>query len=622
MSEDRLLNFRMSLIHKDGERAQTTSALGLRKKTKFPDIIAGCTTCGVGGTFCYVMTHYSRPVQIAMLTHIKISQFAIVESLDLDIPQQLSVITGETGAGKSIMIDALGLVLGDRADSGMVRSGADKADILASFEVSNNPAAKQWLLAHELNADDECLLRRVINQDGRSRGYINGTPVTLQQLKELGETLVSIHGQHEHQTLLKKDTHRELLDEFAGALPLAKEVTRAFKHWQERDAAWREFRDNRTALMEKAELLQFQIRELDALSPQPGELEALERDHKKLSNVEGLLKRGQQALDALSEGDDNVVDQVATVMHLLQDMSRQDSGLQDTINMLEQAQIQLQETANNLQHYAQSLDLDPERYEEIDQRLTQTYQLARKHRVHPKELADMHARLKASLADIDGGDERVAALETEAHTAWTRYFDGAQKLSAERKKHGQKLAKKITEQIRPLGMPGAEFFVSLTSLADTQANAYGLEVVEFEVRTNPGQPAKALGKIASGGELSRISLAIQVACAARSQVATLIFDEVDVGIGGGVAQTVGKLLRSLGHKNQVLCVTHLPQVAAQGHHHLHVNKVTRKDSTHTGIDILSTDAKISEIARMLGGVKITDQTLAHAKELLLESQAS
>lgn len=556
-----------------------------------------------------------------MLTHIKISQFAIVESLDLDIPLQLSVITGETGAGKSIMIDALGLVLGDRADSGMVRSGADKADVLASFDVSHNLEAKQWLQAHELNADDECLLRRVISQDGRSRGYINGTPVTLQQLKELGETLVSIHGQHEHQTLLKKDTHRELLDEFAGAQMLAKEVARHFRNWQERDAAWREFRDNRLALMEKAELLQFQIRELDALNPQQDELETLERDHKKLSNVEGLLKRGQQALDALSESDNNLVDQVASVLHILQDMSRQDPSLQETIDLLEQAQIQLQETAGNLHQYAQSLDIDPERYEEIDQRLTQSYQLARKHRIHPKELADLHARLKTSLADIDGGDERVASLEAEAQSAWNNYLDAAQKLSAERKKHGQKLAKKITEQIRPLGMPGAEFFVTLTTLTNSQANANGLESVEFEVRTNPGQPAKALGKIASGGELSRISLAIQVACAARSQVATLIFDEVDVGIGGGVAQTVGKLLRSLGQKNQVLCVTHLPQVAAQGHHHLHVNKVTRKDSTYTGIDLLSTDAKVSEIARMLGGVKITDQTLAHAKELLLESQA-
>lgn len=574
-----------------------------------------------GGAFllCYDAFIF-QTYRNAMLTHLKISQFAIVESLDLDIPQQLSVITGETGAGKSIMIDALGLVLGDRADSGMVRTGAEKADILASFDVSSNPAARQWLNTHELSADDECLLRRVINQDGRSRGYINGTPATLQQLKELGETLVSIHGQHEHQTLLKKDTHRELLDEFAGALPLAKEVSRAFRHWQERDATWREFRDNRVAMMEKADMLQFQIRELDALNPQAGELEALERDHKKLSNVEELLKRGQQALDALSEGDDNLVDQTATVLHLLQEMSRQDPGLQDTIDLLEQAQIQLQETANNLQHYAQSLDIDPERFEEIDQRLTQTYQLARKHRVHPTELASLHQKLKSSLADIDGGDERVAALESEARAARNLYLEQATRLSGERKKHGQKLAKKITEQIRPLGMPGAEFFVALTSLNESQCNANGLESVEFEVRTNPGQPAKALGKIASGGELSRISLAIQVACAAKSQVATLIFDEVDVGIGGGVAQTVGKLLRSLATSNQVLCVTHLPQVASQGHHHLHVNKVTRKDSTHTGIDRLSNDERVSEIARMLGGVKITEQTLAHAKELLLESQ--
>lgn len=557
-----------------------------------------------------------------MLNHLKISQFAIVESLDLDIPRQLSVITGETGAGKSIMIDALGLVLGDRADSGMVRSGADKADILASFDVSGNPTAQTWLKTHELNTDNECLLRRVISQDGRSRGYINGTPVTLQQLKELGETLVSIHGQHEHQTLLKKDTHRELLDEFAGVLPLSKDVSRLFKGWQEKDAQWREFKDNRSAMMEKADLLHFQIRELDSLNPLEGELDTLEREHKKFSNVESLLGRSQQALTALSESDANLVDQTAMILGLLQDMYRQDPSLQETINLLEQAQIQLQEAADNLHHYTQSLDIDPQRYEEIDQRLTLTYQLARKHRLHPTELAGLHARLKASLASIDGGDERVAQLESEAMLAWESFLAAARKLSSERKKHGQKLAKKITEQIRPLGMPGAEFFVVLSPLDESQASAHGLEIVEFEVRTNPGQPAKALGKVASGGELSRISLAIQVACAARSQVATLIFDEVDVGIGGGVAQVVGELLRSLGTENQVLCVTHLPQVAAQGHHHLHVNKITRKDSTHTRIDPLDHDEKVSEIARMLGGVKITEQTLAHAREMMAESQTS
>ncbi|CBL45890.1 ATPases involved in DNA repair [gamma proteobacterium HdN1] len=556
-----------------------------------------------------------------MLTHIKISQFAIVESLNLDIPSQLSVITGETGAGKSIMIDALGLTLGDRADSGMVRAGAEKADIIASFDVSRNSGAQAWLASAELLHGDECLLRRVINQDGRSRGYINGTPATLQQLRELGETLVSIHGQHEHQTLLKRDTHRELLDEYAGHQALAREVRQRFRHWQDCDTRWRELRDNRSAMLEKAELLQFQVEELSALNPMEGELEALEREHKKLSNVETLLKGGQQVLDALSENDNNLIDQSGALLHQLQDMLRQDSGLQDVIGTLEQAQILLQDASASLQHYARTLEMDPERYEEVDQRLSQTYQLARKHRVSAHELAGLFEQLKASLEEMDGGDDRLAELEAAATGAWSAYLNATGELTLQRQQHALALADKITQQIRPLGMPGAEFFVVLTPLSERQASPHGMELVDFEVRTNPGQPAKALGKVASGGELSRISLAIQVACAARSQVATLIFDEVDVGIGGSVAQVVGRLLRSLGEKNQVLCVTHLPQVAAQGHHHLHVNKVTEQDSTHTGIDALNKEEKVSEIARMLGGVKITKQTLAHAKELIAESQA-
>jgi DNA repair protein RecN (Recombination protein N) len=557
-----------------------------------------------------------------MLTHLRISQFAIVDTLDLDIPAQLSVITGETGAGKSIMIDALGLTLGDRADSGMVRAGADRADLLASFDVSGNAPARQWLAANDLTAGDECLLRRVIQQDGRSRGYVNGTPVTLQQLRELGEMLISIHGQHEHQTLLRKETHRELLDEYAGCLPLARDVRDAFRTWQEKDAAHREFRDNQAALMEKADLLRFQIAELDALSPRAGELETLEQEHRKLSNVESLLARHRQASGLLSEGEDTVLDRASSLLALLQDMARQDPGLNAVIELADAGLIQLQEAADQLDRYGRSLEIDPERYQEVDLRLGQTYQLARKHRVTAAELPALHARLRDSLQAVDGGDETLARLERDALTARTAFLTLARKLSAERRKQAPVLAKKITAQIRPLGMPGAEFFVSLGEIPENNANAGGLESVEFEVRTNPGQPAKALGKVASGGELSRISLAIQVTCAARSQVATLIFDEVDVGIGGGVAQVVGALLRTLGRKNQVLCVTHLPQVAAQGHHHLHVNKVTRKDSTHTHIDTLGTDQKVQEIARMLGGVKITEQTLAHARELIAESQAS
>ena len=556
-----------------------------------------------------------------MLTHIKISNFAIVEELDLDIPGKLSVITGETGAGKSIMIDALGLALGDRADSGSVRHGADKADILATFDVSSNPQARAWLQERDLEAGDDCILRRVITADGRSRAYVNGTPSPVQALKELGEMLVSIHGQHEHQALLKKDTHRVLLDEFAGLNPQARTVAERYRHWQQQLTEFTHFRDHAKELQDRADLLRFQLNELNELKPVTGELADLEQEHKRLSNVDGLLSQGQQALDGLSEGDANLLDQARTLSHLLRDMVADDASLKEVLDLVESAAIQAEEASAGLRHYLDGLEINPERYQEVDQRLSSYIHLARKHREDPHQLARLWESLQTELDAIDGGDEKLAQLERQADAAKQEYLAAAELLSKGRMKEAKKLAKKISEQIRPLGMPGAEFSVDLQPLEPGQASAHGLEQVEFIVRTNPGQPAKPLGKVASGGELSRISLAIQVACAAKTNVATLVFDEVDVGIGGAVAQVVGKLLRELGRHNQVLCVTHLPQVAAQGHTHLHVNKQTKRNQTHTDIATLSQDEKVSEIARMLGGLKITEQTLAHARELIADSQA-
>lgn len=555
-----------------------------------------------------------------MLTHINISNFAIVEQLDLDIPNKLTVITGETGAGKSIMIDALGLALGDRAESGSVRHGADKAEILATFDIRHNQDAKAWLQSRDLDADHECILRRVVSADGRSRAYINGTPSPVQSLKELGEMLVSIHGQHEHQSLLKKDTHRMLLDEFAGLNQHAKTVAEAFRHWQKEQQAYEHFRDHAKEMQDRADLLRFQISELDELKPVADELIELENEHKKLSNVESLLSRGQQALTGLSEGDSTVLDQTTAILHLLKDMLDEDPGLKDIADMVDSARIQLDEAGSSLSHYLNGLDIDPERYQELDNRISSYFHLARKHRVDPHQLANLWQELQQELDAIDGGDEKLAKLEQAADKAKADYLTAAEKLSKGRAKEAKKLNKLITEKVQPLGMPGAEFQAELQALEPEHFNANGLEQVEFIVRTNPGQPAKPLNKVASGGELSRISLAIQVACAAKTNVATLVFDEVDVGIGGAVAQIVGRLLRELGNDNQVLCVTHLPQVAAQGHTHLHVNKQTSKKQTHTDIAELSQDEKVAEVARMLGGLKITEQTLAHARELLEESQ--
>lgn len=555
-----------------------------------------------------------------MLTHIKISNFAIVEELDLDIPGKLTVITGETGAGKSIMIDALGLALGDRADSGSVRHGADKAEILATFDVSGNKEAQRWLQERDLQADQECILRRVITSDGRSRAYVNGTPSPVQALKELGEMLVSIHGQHEHQALLKKDTHRELLDEYAGLNNQARTVAERYRTWQQKLADFHHFRDHAKELQDRADLLRFQLNELDELKPVAGELAELEQEHKRLSNVDGLLSQGQQALAGLSEGDSNLLDQARMVGHLLTDMAADDASLKEVLDLVESAGIQLEEASSSLRRYLDALEMNPERYQEVDQRLSAYFHLARKHREDPHQLAQLWETLQSELDAIDGGDDRLAQLELQAEAAKKDFISAAETLSKGRTKEAKKLGKLISEQIKPLGMPGAEFSVELQPLEKGQYSAHGLEQVEFIVCTNPGQPAKPLGKVASGGELSRISLAIQVACAAKTNVATLVFDEVDVGIGGAVAQIVGKLLRELGRSNQVLCVTHLPQVAAQGHTHLHVNKQTKRNQTHTDIAALAQDEKVSEIARMLGGLKITEQTLAHARELIADSQ--
>ncbi|MCG8668175.1 MAG: DNA repair protein RecN [Pseudomonadales bacterium] len=555
-----------------------------------------------------------------MLTHIKINQFAIVDELELDVPNKLTVITGETGAGKSIMLDALGLTLGDRADSGMVRHGAPKADIHASFDISQNPAAQSWLAERDLDAQEECILRRVVNADGRSKAYVNGSPQPLTAMKELGSLLVNIHGQHEHQSLLKKETHRNLLDQFGNLKNSLAEVGDTYRAWQKAQKLYETHRDNARELSDRADLLKFQLQEFDQLNLQENEYQSLEQKHKKLANVDQLLSLGQQAATGLMEDDHSAYQQTNKVLGLLQDMAKDDPKLSEITEMVDTAAIQLQEASDSLSSYLSSLDIDPAQYQEIDQRLSAAYQLARKHRIDPYSIPEFHQEMQQELDQIDGGEEKLDQLEKEAAALKADYLEAAKKLSSARAKQGKKLSKIISDQIKSLGMPGAEFEIQLQPLDENQYSAKGMEQIEFIVQTNPGQPAKPLAKVASGGELSRISLSIQVACAAKTNVATLMFDEVDVGIGGGTAQVVGQLLRALGNDNQVICVTHQPQVAAQGHHHLHVNKQTKKKNTFTDIAVLEQDEKVLEIARMLGGLTITDQTKAHAEELIAESQ--
>lgn len=554
-----------------------------------------------------------------MLTHIQIKQFAIVEQLELDIPTQFCVITGETGAGKSILLDALGLALGDRADSSMVRHGADTADIHCCFDIANHDTAKAWLAERDLSADDECILRRVIQRDGRSKSYINGTPSTLSATRELGELLVSIHGQHEHQALLKRDAHRTLLDEYGHLQGLATEVARHFQTWQQRQKLFENRRDNARELQDRADLIRFQLQEFDLLDLQEGEYPQLEQEHKRLANVDSLLSEGHKALDWLTEQDNSLNEQLQGAQHCLEGLCRQDSALQETLDLIDTARIQVEEAGANLQHYLDNLETDPDRFQWVDQRLSSAFQLARKHRIDPYELYAHHQQLRAELDSLASDDDALDRLAQDAESAKQAYLSSAEALSVSRRQQAEKLSKVVTRELKTLGMPAAQFAVSLQELDTGQYGAHGLEQVEFQVTANAGQPLKPLSKVASGGELSRISLCIQVACAHRSQVATLVFDEVDVGIGGGTAQVVGRLLRTLGENNQILCVTHQPQVAAQGHHHLHVNKSTRANQTHTRIQALSTDEKVLEVARMLGGVKITEQSVAHARELMGET---
>ncbi|MBL4866574.1 MAG: DNA repair protein RecN [Pseudomonadales bacterium] len=564
-----------------------------------------------------------------MLTHIQIRNFAIIDELDLEIPPNLSVITGETGAGKSIVLDALSLAMGQRADAGAVRHGCDKADILASFELEHSPLAQQWLKDRDLESDHDCILRRVVSKDGRSRGFINGRSSPLQDLKDLGSLLINIHGQHEHQALLKKETHRRLLDNFSGNDALLKQTATLYKQWHEKRIYLNNLKTHFAENSDRAELLHYQVQELETLNLQEGELKDLETEHKRLANAEKNQESCQSSLAILSDSasqnnsspSDAITDQLSLAIRFLEQCTPQDDVLKQSIDMINSAYIQIEEAADTLKHYLDSFDADPARYQELDQRLSIIYQLARKHKTTAAQLVALHQQLAQELDTLSGGDEKLEALADECATLHKKYVEIASKLSTKRANSAKKLSKAIGEQISRLGMPKGKCQVTLVPLdADNDSSQgispQGMETVEFLVTTNAGQPLKPLTKVASGGELSRISLAIQVICAEQSELGTIVFDEVDVGIGGGIAEVVGKLLRHLGKDAQVLCVTHLPQVAAQGHHHLHVNKQTKKKLTHTRITSLSNDEKVLEIARMLGGLEITDQTIAHAKEMV------
>ncbi len=553
-----------------------------------------------------------------MLTHLNIQNFTLVDHLDLDLKPGMTVITGETGAGKSIVLDALGQTLGDRADGDRVRTGASRADICATFDTRLIPAAAEWLESNDLQQADhphECLLRRVIASDGKSKAYINGQSATLQQLRTLGEMLIDIHSQHEHQSLLVKDTHRRLVDEFAGQTDLAKQVRMAWREWQSRLEHFIHLRDNAAEVNARFQLLSYQVEELEQLGLQTGELTKLEAEQRSLANAEEILRGSQQLAAFCGDDEQGLSVNLHRALHILRNLPEKSASLKSAEELLTSAQIQVEEAQHEIEHHIDSFTLDPRRLQQVEERLSAIYDLARKHRIQPDELPALIDKLSAELDQLQGGDAKLDQLAKQVEQAEKHYRQLAEQLSAKRTKAGAALAKQVNEQLKALAMENAKFSVSLIPLAE-KPGANGLEEVEFLISTNPGQAPRPLGKVASGGELSRISLAIQVVTAQTSATPTLVFDEVDVGIGGATGDVVGQLLRQLGERGQVICVTHLAQVASKGHQHLQVVKKASKKSAESTLVELDSAAKVEEIARMLGGLKITEQSLAHAREML------
>ncbi|MCB5161567.1 DNA repair protein RecN [Marinomonas algarum] len=550
-----------------------------------------------------------------MLTSIAIANFAIVESLELEFKKGMTVISGETGAGKSIMVDALSLCLGDRTDAAVVRHGQKKADISASFDIQHYPHVHRWLSERDLEQDQHCILRRVISKEGRSKAYINGRPCTLSDLKEVGSQLVDIHGQHEHQSLLKKDAQRQQLDAYGQLTELRRSVSQQYTTWRQlKDAL--SAQQNRSAEFDaKVQLLSYQAQELQQLDLKEGEIEALEEEQAFLSNIADSQFKAYQASGLLVDSDEgNVCSLLHQAINSAGQIRPATKALEDALDMMNAALIQAQEAADSLHHYQDTLEQDPERLTDIEQRLSDIYDTARKHRTLPEGLLSLRESVEAELDGLQGSEESIEALKEKEEQAYETLTALATTLTEKRILATDDLAQKVEEQIHGLGMPHARFFIQCQPL--NQVTAHGFEDIEYMIASNPGQPAQPLRKVASGGELSRISLGIQVVTAHTSIIPTLVFDEVDVGISGGTAEVVGRMLRSVGQRGQVFCVTHLAQVAAQGNQHLRVSKQVTEEATSSQVQQLQEQDRTQEVARLLGGLELTKQTLAHAREML------
>ena len=551
-----------------------------------------------------------------MLTHIHIRDFVIVDELELEFQNGMTALTGETGAGKSVLVDALGLVIGDRASSDVVRHGCERAEIAASIDIGDQPETRAWLAGHELDEGTECLVRRVIGREGRSRAYINGSSVPNQLLRKLGEGLIDIHGQHEHQSLMHRNAQRQLLDSYAGTLDRVAELGEIWHQWRARCEELATLRAARRQRGERIDLLEFQIQELAELDLAEGEIAAIEAEHARLANAGRLLESCQRTLDTLYESEASAYGALSHAAGELGELTEIDRGLAPPGELLNSALILIQEAADDLRRYSDGLDLDPARLNWLDARLGAVQRLARKYRVMPAELPRILEQAREERQHLEHADEQIETLQAGCDALQAEYDRQALQLGEARREAAERLGHEISETMATLGMQGGSFAAKVETLTREHSTPSGRDQVEFLVSANPGQPLMPLARVASGGELSRISLAIQVASKAAAFIPTLIFDEVDSGIGGRVAEVVGRRLRELGMTRQVFCVTHLPQVAAQAHHHLHVAKLTGRDSTHTRISPLSAEQRVEEIARMLGGVEVTESTRAHAREMI------
>ncbi len=552
-----------------------------------------------------------------MLMNLQVRDFAIVEKIDIEFEPGMTVLTGETGAGKSILVDALGLVLGERGSAQLVRDGAKRAEFAAEFDVSGLQPVTAWLDEQALDQEGECLLRRVINADGRSRAFINGNAVPLSQLKNLGEHLLDIHGQHFHQSLGRRPVQRDLLDHFGGLLEQRADTATSFSEWISVADRLKTLLDADADRASRLDLLTFQLQEMDSLAVVDGEPGELHLERQKLQNSGRLADGVSTALDALMDGDlSNANSLIAEATRALESLTEFDASLAPLAEMLNSASIQVSEAAESLRRYGDSIDMDPRRRDWVEERLDALQAVARKHRISLDELPALQTRLRNEHDELTNSAERGRELELQVASLKKAFLENAEALSKARAKAAKAFSSAVTDAMSGLGMPGGTFAVALSRRDLESARPWGIDDVEFLISANPGQKPQPLSKIASGGELSRMSLSIQVIASDGSAIPTMVFDEVDSGVGGGVAEMVGRRLQEIGGNRQVLCVTHLPQVASLADHHLRISKVTDGKSTRTGLQVLGKSERIEELARMLGGVEITRKTLDHAEEML------